>query len=59
MKLLEGRERRHEDLFSGASPRPFHFILATPAPTGVEIVVKGFRKGETETRVIDTFRLPY
>lgn len=57
--LLEGAERRHQDLFDGSSPRPFHYLLLSPDSTGVRVVVKGFQKGEATLRVIDSFLLPF
>jgi Icc-related predicted phosphoesterase len=57
--LLEGDDRRHEDLYDSASPRPFHYLVLDPRDDGVAVLVKGFCKGETKARKLDAFVLPY
>jgi Icc-related predicted phosphoesterase len=55
VKLLEGSNRRHRDLFAGPSPRPFHYLLLRPEAAGVRVEVKGFAKGATAVERIDAF----
>ncbi len=39
--LLEKRKRRHEDLFSGPSPRPLHYLLLSVTADGIKLEAKG------------------
>ena len=57
--LLSGAEARHADRFSGPSPRPFHYLVIDQGQAGARVVVRGFDKGETTARVIDTFELAF
>jgi hypothetical protein len=59
VQLLEGERRRHLDLAPGGSPRPFHYLLLEPGPSGVEVAVRGFPGGDAKVAVVDRFRLPY
>jgi hypothetical protein len=59
VKLLAAAKRRHDDLFAGPSPRPFHYLLAEPGDGAVAISVRGLDKGETAVRTIDRFSLPF
>jgi hypothetical protein len=58
VKLLTGEKRRHDDLFAGPSPRPFHYLLVESGPAALEVSVRGFGKGETSVLTIDRFSLP-
>src|SRR5205823_2004623 len=58
VKLLEGKDARHRDLFAGPSPRPFHYLLIEQGNEGLDVAVRGFDKGE-QVRVIDRFTLPF
>ncbi len=58
VKLLEGAQRRHEDLFSEASPRPFNYLKIAPVSGAVRITVMGLDKGASDFHVIDEFILP-
>jgi Icc-related predicted phosphoesterase len=57
--LLQGKDARHEDLYDGTSPRPFHYLLLRPSESGLDVEVKGFDKGETRVRTIDRFTIRY
>jgi hypothetical protein len=59
VRLLEGARRRHVDLVAGGSPRPFHYLLLEPGPSGVEVAVRGLPRGDAKVTVVDRFRLPY
>jgi predicted MPP superfamily phosphohydrolase len=59
VKLLEGAEARHRDLFPAGSPRPFHYLLVDQDASGARVTVRGLDKGEAATRVIDQFVLPF
>jgi 3',5'-cyclic AMP phosphodiesterase CpdA len=59
VQLLTGKDARHSDLFVGPSPRPFHYLLIDQTDTGLRVTVRGFDKGETQARVIETVELPY
>lgn len=53
VRLLEGDRRRHVDLYSGPSPRPFHYLRVEARPDGVDLVAIGFAKGETAVEEFD------
>ena len=55
VKLLTGTKRRHEDLYSGAVPRPLHYLLMESQTDGILISVKG---SETPP-LIDSFTLKW
>lgn len=59
VKLLAGDHRRHDDLYSGPSPRPFHYVLVEPRESALIVSVHGFDKGEPAARSIDQFSLPF
>lgn len=58
-QLLIGDKQRHTDLFTGPSPRPFHYLVLLPTERGLEVDVKGFDKGEKTIRSIDHFMIAY
>jgi 3',5'-cyclic AMP phosphodiesterase CpdA len=44
MKLATGRRRRHgDDCFAGPPLRGFHFLLLTPEPQGLHLVMQGLQ----------------
>ncbi|HEX4923601.1 MAG TPA: metallophosphoesterase [Bdellovibrionales bacterium] len=57
--LAEGEDRPAEDLFKGAVPRPFHYLLLLSVQGGVTLEVKGFDKGEAQIRQIDKYYIPF
>ncbi len=57
VRLLEGDRRRHEDLYRGPSPRPFHYLLLDSAGGAVRVRAKGFDSSGTPIRVFDEFAL--
>jgi hypothetical protein len=59
VKLLAGNDRRHDDLYSGPSPRPFHYLMVEPGESALTVSVQGFGKGEPAVRPIDQFSLPF
>jgi 3',5'-cyclic AMP phosphodiesterase CpdA len=59
VRLREGAAQRHPDLFTGASPRPFHYLWITPQPQGLGVAVEGVEKGAAAFATIDRFELAY
>ena len=59
VRLRKGAAQRHPDLFTGASPRPFHYLWMSPRPGGLEVAVEGADKGSAAIATIDRFDLPY
>jgi hypothetical protein len=59
VKLLQGEEARHRDLYPAGSPRPFHYLLVEQDASGARVTVRGLDKGDREARVIDRFVLPF
>jgi hypothetical protein len=60
IRLETGSRRRHrDDLFEGPALRFFHYLLATLTPGGIEVEMRGLRKGEKRFETMDRFRLPW
>ncbi len=60
IRLETGARQRHrDDLFAGPELRFFHFLLAVLTPTGIELEMRGLRKGERHFETMDRFRLPW
>ena len=59
VELLEGADRRHRDLYRGATPRPFHYLVVLPDATGITVRVKGFTKVDRSLTVVDEFFVPF
>jgi Icc-related predicted phosphoesterase len=59
VRLLEGNDARHRDLYPAGSPRPFHYLLLEQNASGVRVTVRGLDKGDAEARVIDRFALSF
>lgn len=59
VKLLAGDQVAHRDLFTGPSPRPFHYLWMTPGAHVLQVEVRGFDKGDTAFRTVDRFDLPW
>jgi hypothetical protein len=57
--LRQGADRRHEDLFTGPSPRPLHYVLLREDVDGVHVLVRGMDKSDPVLREVDGFTLPY
>jgi hypothetical protein len=58
--LHAGARRRHpDDRFAGPTLRDFHFLLLAPRDGGLEVEVKGLRKGGSELAPMDRFTLPW
>lgn len=55
VELLENQ--RHTDLFEGPSPRPFHWLRIRQHDDSLEVVVRGFQRGES-TEEFDRFSIP-
>lgn len=55
----KGDNQRHEDQFSGPSPRPFHYLCVNQDDDGLKITVQGFDKGESEIHEIDAYAIPF
>ena len=53
-----GKKQHHPDLFLGAGPRPFNYLLIQPENGKILVTVKGLDKDETQVRVIDTISIP-
>lgn len=59
VQLLQGADARHRDLSAAPAPRPFHYLLVEQDAAGAQITVRGLDKGESSTRVVDRFSLPF
>jgi 3',5'-cyclic AMP phosphodiesterase CpdA len=60
IRLETGSRQRHrDDLFAGPAVRFFHYLLASLAPGGVEVEMRGLRKGEKQFETMDRFLLPW
>ncbi len=59
VKLVAGDQRRHDDLFAGPSPRPFHYLLVEPGDGALAVSALGLGKAEATVRAIDQFSLPF
>jgi hypothetical protein len=49
----------HKDLYTGSSPRPFHFLMLSRTPFGLTITVRGLKKGEKKFFTMEEINLPY
>jgi hypothetical protein len=49
----------HKDLYTGSSPRPFHFLLLSRTSTGLKITVMGLLKGTSLFFTMEEVNLPY
>jgi 3',5'-cyclic AMP phosphodiesterase CpdA len=58
-RLLEGARRKHQDLFTTASPRPYHYLLVEVGATGLVVSARGLGSGEQHARLFDQFELPF
>jgi hypothetical protein len=58
VRLLQGHERRHHDLYSGPSPRPFHYLRLDQEPGRVTLTVKGFYRAVESLAVLEVVELP-
>lgn len=58
-RILPKKWHRLPDLFNGGSFRPFHFIRVDTSRTDVKLSVMGLEKGASETKMIDSFLLPF
>jgi hypothetical protein len=59
VRLLVGARQRHQDLFAGRSPRPFHYLLVEVGSTGLVVSARGVGHGEQQARVLDRFEIPF
>ncbi|MBS1961990.1 MAG: metallophosphoesterase [Bdellovibrionales bacterium] len=59
VRLLEGDRRLHVDLYSGPSPRPFHYLRVEARPDGIDLVAIGFAKGDRSPKEFDRTTLKY
>jgi 3',5'-cyclic AMP phosphodiesterase CpdA len=59
-RLARGAARRHgDDAFDGPELRHFHFLLCTPAATGLEVEVVGLEKGRDTFISLERFALTW
>ena len=58
-RLLEGARRKHQDLFTAASPRPYHYLLVEIGATGLVISARGLESGERQARAFDRFEVAF
>jgi Icc-related predicted phosphoesterase len=54
VRYLSGKSVRHQDQYQGPAPRPFNYLLITHTPSGAKLVARGFDKGKTEIKQIDS-----
>jgi 3',5'-cyclic AMP phosphodiesterase CpdA len=59
VRLLRGARQRHQDLFVGPSPRPFHYLLVEVGSSGLVVSARGIGHGEPQARLIDRFEIPF
>jgi 3',5'-cyclic AMP phosphodiesterase CpdA len=60
IRLKTGSRKRHrDDLFAGPAVRFFHYLMAALAPSGIEVEMRGLRKGENRFETMDRFLLPW
>jgi len=60
VRLARGASARHgDDLCEGPAVRPFHFLVCTPAGTGVEVEVVSLEKNARAFGTIARFNLPW
>lgn len=60
IRLETGPRQRHgDDLFAGPPVRFFHYLLATLVAGGMEVEMRGVRKGEKTFETMDRFLLPW
>ena len=57
--LRSFEETGNKDLFSGQTPRPFHYLWMMPTDEGVSVEVRGFQRGSTEVGLLESFTLEY
>jgi 3',5'-cyclic AMP phosphodiesterase CpdA len=58
IRLETGSRQRHrDDLFAGPAVRFFHYLMAALTPNGIEIEMRGLRKGEKHFETMDRFLL--
>jgi len=64
VKHRMGAKAKHENLYTGRDPGPFHYLVLTPKNERLEISVKGFHEpsdleAEGRARTVDSFQIPY
>jgi len=60
VRLARGARRRHaDDAFDGPEVRLFHFLLCTPAGSGLEVEVVGLEKGGNTFHSLSRFALAW
>jgi hypothetical protein len=57
--LRSAAESGFRDVFSGVAPRPFNFATVSQDDRGVSVTVRGLDRGDSRTRDIDAFRIPW
>ena len=57
--LRSSDESGHVDTYTGPSPRPFNYLWMVPTETGLSVDVRGFQRGESELRSLESFQLFY
>lgn len=57
--LATGAQRRHPDLFGGPALRDFNFVVLEPRRDGLDVEVRGLKKGGATLTTMDRFSLPY
>ena len=58
IRLETGSRQRHrDDLFAGPAVRFFHYLMAALTPNGIEVEMRGLRKGEKHFETMDRFLL--
>jgi 3',5'-cyclic AMP phosphodiesterase CpdA len=60
IRLETGPRQRHgDDLFAGPPIRFFHYLMAAITMSGIEVEMRGLRKGEVSFETMDRFQLPW
>jgi hypothetical protein len=59
VQYLSDGASRHRDDYRGPVPRPFNYLLVTDTQRGAKLVARGFNKGETEIKQLDSVDMPF
>lgn len=56
---LTGTKARHTDEVNLAAPRPFNYLIVSPDAYGIQVKVRGLKKGSTTFSTIDEFAIAF
>ena len=58
VKLKSGKDA-HEDIYYGESPRPFNYLLIEKVDDGINVTVKGLKKGDSKFFTMEEFKINF